>query len=221
MLGILCCILESRRNQHESLVSSVARNCANAEVLIYSDHQDLPTIERYNQAYRHFKSDRFAHYMFGASDITIDTPKFDLQIYALTDEFQRRFGHRCWILYPDDGIHGQNLVTHPVFTREYLDAAGEFFPSGYFRHSYCDNYLWLLGARTRTLIYCPALKLIHHHPLNRKGAMDEHYAKVYDPEYYEQDRKLFERCVVEHLPVIFERIMSATAPQGINPQQGS
>lgn len=196
MLAGICCILDSRGNQHDALVESIQRNkCFNTELFIYSEKQDKPTTERYQIAYQQFKNDKFKAYMFMASDITIETEEFDKNVLDIIDDLEKRHGHRKWVLYPDDGCQGKGLATHPIFTTEWLDAIGYFFPTGYMKHLYVDNYIMDVATYTGKLVYCPDLKLNHNHPIFNKGEWDEHYKKAYerDAEDKEQYFKLREK----------------------------
>jgi hypothetical protein len=54
-------------------------------------------------------------------------------------------------------------------------------------HLYFDNFVKQLGIDLSALIYLPDVIIEHLHPVAGKAEMDEGYARVNQPKWYEED----------------------------------
>lgn len=199
MLVILVCFIGRKANE-DRFYKSAENNLSNYRIAELNDNQNLPTVERYNLLYKNEKFNDDDYVMFGADDITF-TPEFD----KLVDSIFRE-NPNIDIVYPEDGIHHGALPTHPIFRQSFLKKTGEFFPSGYMRHCFVDNYVLALGRKLENIKYCPELIIEHHHPLINKGRWDKYYLKVYKKDYINEDNRLFQICLQEHLPKIIYKL---------------
>jgi len=112
------------------------------------------------------------------------------------------------LAYGDDGLHGQNLATHPVIGGELARTIGWLvLPT--VLHSFVDTALFAIAHRSGRLVYLPDVKLEHMHPLAKgddgkpKAEMDEVYRF---PETYIQDQAAFYKWQGADLRPIVERI---------------
>lgn len=80
------------------------------------------------------------------------------------------------IYYGNDGIQGQNLPTHPIYTRKAYEIMGYVFPPAY-KAWYTDNELKAIARVVGMLEYLPSLKCDHRHWVNEKAKKDEIYQK--------------------------------------------
>jgi hypothetical protein len=66
-----------------------------------------------------------------------------------------------------------------------LELNGITFPGC--KHLYFDNFVKQLGIDLGCLIYLPDVIIEHLHPAAGKAEMDEGYARVNQPKWYEED----------------------------------
>lgn len=198
MLAIIYCSVGRTENE-KRLNDNVQKTMSDYAIYKKEDEIDLPTVERYNNLYKSLNTSA-EYVMFGADDITFED-NFDKKVNKIFSDMPH-----IDILYPNDGIQGESLATHPIFRKSFLDKTGEFFPSGYMRHSYIDNYILDLGKALKNIHYDETLKIFHHHPIAKKGRWDKYYLKVYDRKYMLEDFNQYQRCIKEHLPEIIQRV---------------
>ncbi len=90
------------------------------------------------------------------------------------------------IAYGNDLLQGKNLPTAFAMNRNIVDALrGMTFPGCI--HLYFDNFVKQLGIDLKCLKYLPDVIIEHLHPVAGKAEMDEGYARVNQPKWYEED----------------------------------
>jgi len=98
------------------------------------------------------------------------------------------------IAFGNDLFQGGNLPTSFVATRAIADHLGGLTPPKT-KHLYFDNFIKKLGEDINGLYYKPDVIVEHVHPVARKAAMDENYARVNSQEMYEHDRAVYEEFI--------------------------
>ena len=124
--------------------------------------------------------DHYSHFGFMGDD---QIPRTDFFDYIMKLRLPMGQG----IIYPNDGLAGQTLVTCPIISRNILEILGFFSPPGII-HLYVDNFLVTLGKDIEALYYVEDVLVEHLHPVNRKAAWDEGYYRVNSKEFYENDK---------------------------------
>lgn len=198
-IAYICCTLPGR--DITTLKNSHKKNDLNN--LFIFDSIDIPasipTVSRYEFAYNATLVTSFDAYMFIGDDCEF-TPDFEKNMVQGIEEAIKIAGDRRVCVYPDDGIHGVNLCTHPCFTKEWIEALGYFFPQGAMRHCFVDRYIMELGKRAKRIAYCESAKLIHHNYFKDNSIeMDEYQKKAYSPEFYEEDKRRYEYLLTTQL----------------------
>lgn len=90
------------------------------------------------------------------------------------------------IAYGDDLLQGENLPTAFVMSRDIVnELRGMTFPGCI--HLFFDNFVKQLGIDLGNLQYLPNVIIEHLHPIAGKAEMDEGYARVNSPKWYEED----------------------------------
>jgi len=90
------------------------------------------------------------------------------------------------IAYGDDLLQGENLPTAYAMSRELVvELQGMTFPGC--KHLFFDNFVKQLGIDLKNLKYCPDVIIEHLHPVAGKAEVDEGYARVNQPKWYEED----------------------------------
>lgn len=89
--------------------------------------------------------------------------------------------------------------THWLAHRDLLNTVldGEFFHTGY-KHSFCDDELFIRCSQVGKFMYAYNAVLIHDHPaINKRERKegDDHYDRVYSEEYYTHDEDLFNKRI--------------------------
>jgi hypothetical protein len=80
-----------------------------------------------------------------------------------------------WFLaFPDDGVQGHRLATHPVLGGKLVRAVGRLAPEVFY-HSYIDTYWDCLARSTSMLRYNPQVRYEHRHPVKYPELMDDTY----------------------------------------------
>lgn len=101
-------------------------------------------------------------------------------------EFQKALLGKTGIVYGNDLLQGENLPTAFAMTRDIVDELrGMTFPKC--KHLYFDNFVKQLGIDLGYLKYLPDVIIEHLHPVAGKAEMDEGYARVNQPDWYEKD----------------------------------
>lgn len=98
------------------------------------------------------------------------------------------------IAYGNDLLQGQNLPTAALLSRGIVQTLKGMTQPGT-KHLYFDNFWKQLGTDIQGLYYDHSIIIEHMHPLARKAAMDDHYARVNSREYYDHDREVYEAYI--------------------------
>jgi glycosyltransferase involved in cell wall biosynthesis len=100
--------------------------------------------------------------------------------------FMEALAHNTGIVYGNDLLQGINLPTQFCMNRELVnELRGMTFPGCI--HLFFDNFVKQLGIDLDYLKYLPDVIIEHLHPVAGKAEMDEGYARVNQPKWYEQD----------------------------------
>lgn len=100
--------------------------------------------------------------------------------------FIQALGQNTGIAYGDDLLQGENLPTAFCMTRDLVvELQGMTFPGCI--HLFFDNFVKQLGIDLNYLKYLPGVIIEHLHPVAGKAEMDEGYARVNQPKWYEED----------------------------------
>ena len=201
------------------LLFSIDKNDPHREKLLeeikgyrYMEGEWAGVSQKSNAMYEHFKDDKFLAYMGGADDITY-SPAFDKIVLDEINYLETRTGHRCWVLYGNDMVHGQRLCTHWISTKEYVEARGEFTPTKYMYHQYADTVNWSIGMNCGILHYMPWVVTHHHSWANGEAPKDENYELAYGKERAEHDKKAYERWMNEDAPRQIDLVVASMNKQ--------
>lgn len=100
--------------------------------------------------------------------------------------FIQALGINTGIAYGDDLLQGENLPTAFAMSRDLVvELQGMTFPGCI--HLFFDNFVKQLGIDLNYLKYLPNVIIEHLHPVAGKAEMDEGYARVNQPKWYEED----------------------------------
>lgn len=100
--------------------------------------------------------------------------------------FEKALLGKTGIAYGNDLLQGENLPTAFVMTRDIVnELRGMTFPKC--KHLYFDNFVKQLGIDLGYFKYLPDVIIEHLHPVAGKAEMDEGYARVNQPDWYEKD----------------------------------
>ena len=106
--------------------------------------------------------------------------------------FIQALGQNTGIVYGDDLLQGANLPTAFGMSRDLVnELRGMTFPGCV--HLFFDNFVKQLGLDLEYLKYLPDVIIEHLHPAAGKAEMDEGYARVNQPKWYEQDLLTLQR----------------------------
>lgn len=121
------------------------------------------------------------YYGFVGDDITFMTEGWD-------EKLREAAGHDK-LAYPDDGMHGERLCTHPCIGRDLVRKVG-FFGCPGLKHSFVDSVWYVLALNVGALVYVGDVKFMHHHPLlDPQVEVDELYQ--FAANHFEQDKQRF------------------------------
>ena len=100
--------------------------------------------------------------------------------------FIQALGFNTGIVYGNDLLQGENLPTAFGMSRDLVvELQGMTFPGCI--HLFFDNFVKQLGIDLNYLKYLPDVIIEHLHPIAGKAEMDEGYARVNQPKWYEED----------------------------------
>lgn len=100
--------------------------------------------------------------------------------------FIQALGINTGIVYGNDLLQGENLPTAFGMSRDLVtQLQGMTFPGCI--HLFFDNFVKQLGIDLNYLKYLPDVIIEHLHPVAGKAEMDEGYARVNQPKWYEED----------------------------------
>ena len=109
--------------------------------------------------------------------------------------FIQALGINTGIVYGDDLLQGANLPTAFGMSRDLVvELQGMTFPGCV--HLFFDNFVKQLGLDLNYLKYLPDVIIEHLHPVAGKAEMDEGYARVNQPKWYEKDLLALQQYLV-------------------------
>jgi len=150
-----------------------------------------------NHAFDRFPDEPF--YGFLADDITLDTPGMlgELREEALN-------GYFAW---PNDGVHGPRMSTHPAAPGKMLRAMG-FWAHPLFPHNGLDTVMYRVSESLGLSRFREDLILTHHHPFaaHRPDEWDETYDDAREDNSKAID--LMARFEQEGLPQLLRQVRS-------------
>ena len=121
----------------------------------------------------------YDYFVFMGDDHLPRTQKWD-------QAFIQALNHDAGIAYGNDLLQGENLPTAYATSREVVNQLrGMTFPGCI--HLFFDNFVKQLGVDLGCLKYLPDVIIEHLHPVAGKAEMDEGYARVNQPKWYEED----------------------------------
>lgn len=138
----------------------------------------------------------YAGYMVLNDDQIIHTPRWDRIILDCIATWEKEHGHRYVIPHWRDGIHDDRLP-QGFMTQELLQVMGTYYPEGYMRHLFTDNYFLFLGKVCGLLRFIPDIYIEHLHFVNGKAPVDANYAETQTKDAYDRDGKLFEEWALK------------------------
>lgn len=152
--------------------------------IIYNE--GLKLAEIWNWAYRNFPDEKF--YGFIGDDCVPEPKTWNTTLEDAAGDWN--------IAYPNDGVHGQNLCTHPCVGGALLRALGWWALPGV-KHSFVDTALMVIGQNTGRLKYVPEVLFDHQHPVKLgPRAIDKTYER--GQESYARDEATFNRWFRGH-----------------------
>jgi hypothetical protein len=107
------------------------------------------------------------------------------------------------IAYPNDGIHGQRLCTHPCIDGELIRTVGWWALPG-LDHNFMDTVWHAIGYRMNRLRYCADVYFEHLHPIIGKAEDDAVYRR--GRERYAEDEERFRLFFEKELDSICGKI---------------
>jgi glycosyltransferase involved in cell wall biosynthesis len=202
----MCVVVPSRGRPENAdrLAKAFINTKAYADLYIVVDNDD-PKWNEYakNESYTMLPADNktggCAASLNTGAVLLLDITKFPLYDYFVfmgDDHLPRTQGwdkafiqalkNNAGIAYGDDLLQGENLPTAYATTREVVnELRGMTFPGCI--HLFFDNFVKQLGIDLGVLKYLPDVIIEHLHPIAGKAEMDEGYARVNQPKWYEED----------------------------------
>ena len=202
----MCVVVPSRGRPEnaDGLAKAFIDTNADADLYIVVDNDD-PKWNEYakNESYTMLPADNktggCAASLNTGALLLMDITKFPLYDYFVfmgddhlprTQKWDQAFiqalKHDAGIAYGNDLLQGENLPTAYATSREVVNQLrGMTFPGCI--HLFFDNFVKQLGIDLGCLKYLPDVIIEHLHPVAGKAEMDEGYARVNQPKWYEED----------------------------------
>lgn len=146
-------------------------------------------------------------YMVFNDDLIVHTPGWDKLLLDKLDDLESKSKHRLWILHWRDGIQDGNLC-QGFSTKELLSITNSFFPIGYMRHLFVDNYYKFIGESCGILHYVPEVFIEHLHYTAGKSQLDDNYRQTNSIEAYNRDGEAFRKWVEQNGEDLVSKIMN-------------
>jgi hypothetical protein len=202
----MCAIVPSRSRPENAdrLAQAFIDTKAEADLYFVIDNDDPRWVDyvkgdRFNVLPSDNKTGGCAAALNNAAVYLLDFAKFPLYDYFVfmgddhiprTEGWDKAFmealGINTGIAYGDDLLQGANLPTAYCMSRDIvLELQGLTFPGCI--HLFFDNFVKQLGLDLEYIKYLPQVIIEHLHPVAGKAEMDEGYARVNQPKWYEQD----------------------------------
>lgn len=154
-------------------------------------------------------------YLVLNDDQVIHTHGWDKMLLDEIDRLESQHGHRLWILSWRDGIQDGNLC-QGFATKEMLEITGSYYPVGYMRHLYSDDYFMHIGKECNILRYLPDVYIEHLHFSVGKSPNDKSYAETNCAEAFNRDKEAFDLWKAEKSIGIISRIRGGYQWRQIN-----
>jgi len=202
----MCVVVPSRGRPENAnrLAKAFIDTNASADLYIVVDNDD-PKWNEYakNESYTMLPADNktggCAASLNTGAVLLLDITKFPLYDYFVfmgddhlprTEKWDQALiqalKHDAGIAYGNDLLQGENLPTAYATSREVVnELRGMTFPGCI--HLFFDNFVKQLGIDLGCLKYLPDVIIEHLHPVAGKAEMDEGYARVNQPKWYEED----------------------------------
>jgi hypothetical protein len=202
----MCVVVPSRGRPEnaERLAQAFKDTNTEADLYIVIDNDDLKwneyaKSENYKKLPADNKTGGCAKSLNTGAVYLLDITKFPLYDYFVfmgddhiprTQGWDKAFiqalGQNTGIVYGDDLLQGANLPTAFGMSRDLVnELRGMTFPGCV--HLFFDNFVKQLGLDLEYLKYLPDVIIEHLHPVAGKAEMDEGYARVNQPKWYEND----------------------------------
>lgn len=202
----MCAIVPSRSRPENAdrLAQAFVDTKAEADLYFVIDNDDPRWVDyvkgdRFNVLPSDNKTGGCATALNDAAVYLLDYSKFPLYDYFVfmgddhlprTQGWDKAFiqalGINTGVVYGDDLLQGANLPTAFCLSRDIvLELQGLTFPGCI--HLFFDNFVKQLGLDLEYIKYLPEVIIEHLHPVAGKAEMDEGYARVNQPKWYEQD----------------------------------
>lgn len=208
---IICLPSRSRPQRLRLLLENMKATGTTSKVYIRLDDDD-PRLQEYGEIPHRFIVgprvgpaqclrecfDFFPHedcYGMMGDDMAIHTNEWDRKLQTAAGRWN--------VAYPDDGLKGETLATHPFIGGEFVRAMGFLALPGLYM-LFADTVWDFLGRQYGNLIYCPEIYLEHLHWSAGKAVRDETYTKFHAGE--DQARFLNWRGEFKIDPVILDAI---------------
>lgn len=133
------------------------------------------------------------YYGFIGEDCVLKTP--NLPLVPMSCYFA--------ISWPDDGMRGPTLCTHPVLGGELVRDVGYLALPTLF-HSFFDNVWHCIGQALDILHYEPSVEYQHNHPLTT-GRSTDHVSEIVQ-RTFEADEAAFQKWRLNALPKLINRL---------------
>ena len=208
----MCVVVPSRGRPEnaERLAQAFKDTNTEADLYVIIDNDD-PKWDEYakSQTYKKLPADNktggCAKSLNTGAVLLLDITKYPLYDYFVfmgddhlprTQGWDKAFiqalGQNTGIVYGDDLLQGSNLPTAFGMSRDLVEELqGMTFPGCV--HLFFDNFVKQLGLDLEYLKYLPDVIIEHLHPIAGKAEMDEGYARVNQPKWYEQDLLILQR----------------------------
>jgi len=208
----MCVVVPSRGRPEnaERLAQAFKDTGAEADLYIVIDNDDpkwneYAKSENYKKLPADNKTGGCAKSLNTGAVLLLDITKYPLYDYFVfmgddhlprTQGWDKAFiqalGQNTGIVYGDDLLQGSNLPTAFGMSRDLVEELqGMTFPGCV--HLFFDNFVKQLGLDLEYLKYLPDVIIEHLHPIAGKAEMDEGYARVNQPKWYEQDLLILQR----------------------------
>lgn len=150
-------------------------------------------------------------YVVYASDDTEFTPTSLSEAIKLASRGYDLVAFNTGEIYPDEG----NICEHFMIHRRLVPLIGGEIFSTKLYHAGCDNLLWAQAKKLGQATNCREAVVIHHH-FTKGATFDATYAKAWDNERVEHDR----RVLAEELAKLYAQPTSTDTPSDVRTDTG-
>lgn len=123
------------------------------------------------------------------------------------------------MVYGDDGYQGKNLSTEwAVTTNAVVALGGRMIPADV-EHMYCDNAIMDLFDGAGAMVYLPAVRIEHMHPIAGKAETDAQYRRVNSRDQFRKDRVAYESWKSGQMSIDLAAIKGLRPKRPVRPTQ--